>query len=140
MKEYHPPIQKARTALAGGASRPGRGVHHDASLGIYAKYSSKPNSCASTVGQKYERYALQSAARSSLPSERVSKCLRVPTAPTVDIHQTIVTGTFHFQNLQTCGSVWHCPCCAAKISEKRKNEVQQAITSHVSTGGEVFSP
>lgn len=86
-----------------------------------------------------ERYSLQSAARSVLDTERVSKCLRVPTnSHSVDIHKTISTETFHYQNLQTCGSVWHCPCCAAKISEKRQKEVLHAITSHEKTGGQVL--
>ena len=29
----------------------------------------------------------------------------------------------HFEGLQTCGSVWDCPCCSARISETRRGEM-----------------
>lgn len=37
-------------------------------------------------------------------------------------------GSFaHYEGLQTCGSVWHCPCCGARISETRKDELNQLL-------------
>lgn len=32
----------------------------------------------------------------------------------------------HFNNVQRCGSVWNCKCCAKKITESRKNELALA--------------
>ena len=32
-----------------------------------------------------------------------------------------------FQGLQTCGSVWHCPLCAARISETRRQEMNHLL-------------
>lgn len=32
----------------------------------------------------------------------------------------------HFNNVQRCGSVWNCKCCAKKITETRKNELALA--------------
>jgi len=32
-----------------------------------------------------------------------------------------------FEGLQTCGSVWHCPVCAAKISEQRRQEMNKVF-------------
>ena len=29
----------------------------------------------------------------------------------------------HYEGLQTCGSVWVCPCCGARISETRRDEM-----------------
>ena len=46
-------------------------------------------------------------------------------------------GTAHYSGLQTCGSVWSCPICAAKITERRRLEVQDAINQHRQAGGEV---
>jgi len=136
------PLKATAQPLSAGSTRSeygGAGPSEVASLGIITKYPPMPNSRGFTGGQKYERYALQSAARLSLPTERVAKCLRVPTSShSVDIHKTIATETYHYQNLRTCGSVWHCPCCAAKISEKRKSEVQRAITAHETAGGQVY--
>lgn len=35
--------------------------------------------------------------------------------------------SYHYKGLATCGSVWACPICAAKIQERRRQEVEQAI-------------
>jgi hypothetical protein len=43
-----------------------------------------------------------------------------------------------FGNLATCGSVWHCPVCAAKITEGRRQELQLAINTWAKQGGEVY--
>ncbi len=32
-----------------------------------------------------------------------------------------------FSGLQTCGSVWLCPCCSARISETRRSEMNQLL-------------
>lgn len=34
----------------------------------------------------------------------------------------------HFQGLQTCGSVWVCPCCSARISETRREEMGRLLS------------
>lgn len=34
----------------------------------------------------------------------------------------------HYEGLQTCGSVWDCPCCAARISETRRAELNQLLS------------
>ena len=39
--------------------------------------------------------------------------------------------------LQTCGSVWVCPVCGAKVVERRRGEIQQAMAMHRACGGEV---
>jgi len=85
-----------------------------------------------------ERYALQSAARKILPKERVSRCLRLP-IPRSEIevwrHQT--TAKSFYAGLGVCGSVWTCPVCAAKISERRRLELQTAVDRHIMYGGHV---
>jgi hypothetical protein len=34
----------------------------------------------------------------------------------------------HYEGLQTCGSVWSCPCCSARISETRRDEMNQLLS------------
>lgn len=34
----------------------------------------------------------------------------------------------HFEGLQTCGSVWDCLCCSARISETRRGELNQLLS------------
>lgn len=80
---------------------------------------------------------LQSAARELLPHERVAKCLRVSIAPYVDVLYSAAVKAAHYRGLMVCGSIWTCPPCAAKISERRRVEVQQAITNWQAQGGKV---
>jgi hypothetical protein len=84
-----------------------------------------------------DRFALQSVARSALPDYRVSKCLRLPisTSHHISVYKNSALKSVFFGGLQTCGSVWHCPVCAAKISEKRVSEVQHAIDYCKEQGG-----
>jgi len=74
---------------------------------------------------------LQSAARELLPNERVAQCLRavVPTAQRVEIHKSKTTNAAHYRNLLVCARIWHCPVCAAKISEQRRKELSKATNS-----------
>jgi hypothetical protein len=43
-----------------------------------------------------------------------------------------------FADVHTCGSVWHCPICAAKITNSRREELQAAIAAWAERGGEVY--
>jgi len=77
------------------------------------------------IPPKILRFMLQSAARELLPDERVAKCLRqiIPTAQRVEIHKSKQQKTAHYRNLLVCSRIWHCPVCAAKISEERRREL-----------------
>lgn len=43
----------------------------------------------------------------------------------------------HYQGLQTCGSVWLCPCCSARISETRRGELNALLAWARAQGHEV---
>lgn len=82
---------------------------------------------------RLERWALQAAARELLPDERVSFCLR-RVVPSPDGSKDGVTVWYseavkraHYKNLALCGSVWTCPICSAKITERRRVELTEAI-------------
>lgn len=84
------------------------------------------------------RYQLQRVAQGLLPGERVKHCQR---STMNDFGVSVFCssdGGASFGNLATCGSVWHCPVCAAKITEQRRIELQNAITTWVKKGGEVY--
>jgi len=78
---------------------------------------------------RLERYVLQSKARQLLPKERVSRCLRaIAFKPLgVRIFHTPLLGSAHYANLVTCASLWHCPICASKISERRRLILQPFV-------------
>lgn len=88
-----------------------------------------------------QRFALQSVAREILPASRTAKCLRLRSgnpngkADGVGVWKSKEHGTAHYSGLQTCGSVWTCPVCAAKIAERRRAEVLAAMTAHKASGG-----
>jgi hypothetical protein len=101
------------------------------------------------VSNRLERFALQSAARKILRGssvKRVNNCLRVAQTlqkfdkrnAGVHVYKSVEHGTCSYGGLQTCASVWSCPVCAAKISERRKRELQKAIAQHTEGGGEVL--
>lgn len=77
-----------------------------------------------------ERYALQSVAKDLLPNERVKICLRNMVGSNVEVRNHLKTNKAFYSGLMICGSVWTCPVCAAKISEKRKNELYKATNAH----------
>ncbi|MNS07291.1 Replication protein [compost metagenome] len=77
---------------------------------------------------KLRRYALQAAAMRCLPSShRLHKCLRAPLGSEVGIVHSPIDGSAHFRNVATCGSVWACPVCAAKVSERRREELAKGL-------------
>jgi len=106
-------------------------------LGNTTKLLNPPQADFHTL--RVERYALQSAARSSLPGERVGMCLRMirPQFNIVNVLKTIKRETFHYGNLAVCGSVWTCPVCASKITEHRRLELVQGMETFKSRGGGV---
>ena len=72
--------------------------------------------------------------------DRVGHCLRVLTnvASGVECRYVPGAGSAHYRGLQTCGSVWHCPVCAARISERRRDELARIVAAHVAAGGSVW--
>jgi len=87
---------------------------------------------------RLERWILQSAIRHLLPEKRVSKCCRIRAngQETVNVMHNARLQSAHYAGLQTCGSVWDCPVCAAKISERRRvDEVLPAMDKWRDQGG-----
>jgi hypothetical protein len=50
----------------------------------------------------------------------------------VDVVSTSYPGanrsSVHYEGLQTCGSVWACPCCSSRISETRREEMGHLLS------------
>lgn len=92
------------------------------------------------MARRVERYALQAVARDILPKSRTALCLRtrIKGADGVGVWKCEHAGTAHYSGLIVCGSVWTCPVCGAKISEKRRGELNAAIEQHKSRGGDVL--
>lgn len=78
------------------------------------------------------RWALKSVVNKLLPDSKTSKCMiyRAPVAGQsmgdIQIMKGIHNKAF-YQGLFVCSRVWNCPVCAAKISERRRTELKEAI-------------
>lgn len=143
------PPSTGRTALSG--AKTGAGAGADALLGITAKSSvghqqgmsrgrGKAKGKATDKAGRAQRYAAHSTARELLradalkrfPGEypgdvhRTCDC-RYVNHGSVGVHFTAAHQSAHYGGLVTCGSVWACPICAAKIQERRRLEIEQGI-------------
>lgn len=142
------PVQQGYEPISHSAAQPGVG----GSLGIPAKLPSppalfKPLKAAKSGlqypdnegGTRLERFALQSVARDILPKSRTGACLRnrIAGAPQVGVKYSKARARATYANLQTCASVWACPCCASKISEHRRGDLVRLVEAHKATGGAV---
>ena len=81
------------------------------------------------LNRRITRYLLQSVIAEILPNERVARCLHliVPSAPGVKVMYSDQVKRAHYKGLTVCGSIWTCPVCAAKISERRRLEIRPAL-------------
>lgn len=84
-----------------------------------------------------ERYACQSVARKALPKERVTQCLRRVNGSNVQVCKHRKTDKAFYSGLLICGSIWTCPVCAAKVSERRRKELKHAFEMHKENGGKI---
>lgn len=94
------------------------------------------NFAASRKKVREARYRLRDVAARLLPEERVAKCGRHPISAAVDFRNG-VNGAY-VGGVVTCGSVWTCPNCAAKIAEARRQELDEVIAAHMAAGGSVY--
>lgn len=113
----------------------------DAGSGLLGDGRSAPlgtttKSQAANVDLRALRWRRQGWARTLLPSERVVGCLRYLHRLASEVKALHIPGREYgaFSGLQVCGSVWTCPVCSAKISERRRVEVQGAVDQAVSIG------
>ncbi|EIJ42356.1 Replication protein [Beggiatoa alba B18LD] len=92
-------------------------------------------------------FRLQSTVAKLLPDARVAKCLRKfsqfpnKKRQLKDSFAKIYKSDQHqhtfLAGLEVCGSIWVCPVCAAKVSERRKEELERITTEHRRQGGEL---
>lgn len=117
-------------------------------LGRYAKSSTPPPTpelSAEARGKiqtlRAQRYELQATARFVLSNagraagleyghdyHRTAKCSHVTRGSGVGVHLASVQKKAFYSGLVTCGSVWSCPVCGAKVQERRREEIESAIT------------
>jgi len=105
-------------------------------LGILTKSHSAIDS------QRISDYLLQDQASKLLQYKfRVKYCLKrkIKKSENINVCWNESTKKAHYGNVIRCGSVWVCPVCAKKITEKRRNELA-LINEKWKKGITLFSP
>lgn len=107
------------------------------SLGIYANFAA---ALPPDAAFRLEKWELQSYSRLLLPTQRVRHCClsRIPGRVGVDVYHSPAHNSAHYGGLQTCGSVWNCPVCSSRVSERRRELLTRAVEACRELGGQVF--
>lgn len=119
-----------------------------APLGKYTKSSPPPLVSVETKlrENRAERYELLATARALMLHEgkkeglkhphnwhRTAKCMHVNIGR-VAVHKSTEHGKAFYSGLMTCGSVWSCPVCTAKVQARRRVEIGKAVAWAYETG------
>lgn len=93
-------------------------------------------------GRRLQRWEMQASARELLPESRLRVCYRHRQKQT-DVVRVYRRGegekvSTYYRGLQVCGSVWCCPVCAAKITERKRLELVAVLDQHTKAGGGVL--
>ena len=123
-------------------------------LGIDAKslHAGKPRNRRflnpdGALAAKSIRYKLQRAAAGLLfdaarpltdQAHRVTSCNRSRKGTHVTVWRAEDGSNARYSGLVTCGSVWHCPVCASKVTEARRRELQAGLVAHAAGKGECY--
>ncbi len=65
--------------------------------------------------------------------DRLWKCGRYLTDDS-GTHIAVKNGTAYYTGLITCGSIWACPVCSARIRQRRALEIEKACLEHLGSG------
>lgn len=120
------------------------GVTEGVSLGNITKsYSADTNDSKKTRSLRARRFALQSVVRDILPNSRTAKCHRYKSPLQSDVEiwrgsSVGAAGKAFYKGLIVCGRLWTCPVCAAKISERRRVELSDALVNAKVQGLSVY--
>jgi len=120
-------------------------------LGMSAKSVHRPDSIseiAARLAARRARYDLASVAQRvlydpALPAaaqHRTVWCHRAIKAESGKGHlwRRLDGSSTRLTGVVTCGSVWTCPVCSARVAEHRREELERAMKFHCSAGGYVY--
>jgi hypothetical protein len=91
------------------------------------------------LSRRHVRYAQRGILWRESRLERVRKCGRVPVG--TEGNQVAVkrqAGVCHYSGLASCGSIWACPVCSAKIRNTRASEISEATAAWDRAGHSVY--
>jgi hypothetical protein len=106
----------------------------------YAKHVSAllPGDADSRLSRRNARYGGREVLWRESRLKRVRKCGRVPVAGDGYVALKDNAGVCHYAGLATCGSIWACPVCSAKIRNARAEEISAAAARWDRAGNSVY--
>ena len=122
---------------------PSCGAPEGGSLGNITKsYSADINDSKKSRSARARRFAIKAVVNDILPDSRTAKCMRWR-APKSEVEvwrgtSAGIAGKAFFKGLFVCGRLWTCPVCAAKISERRRLELSEALQTAKDQGLSVY--
>lgn len=100
-----------------------------------AKFATS-SACVPVGSQRRDlRIRLRSLLRIVTQVTRCARCGRGVLGSAVGVK--INDGVAHFSGLETCGSIWFCPVCQAKIRVRRGDEIAAGAANHLAAGGDL---
>ncbi|WP_181725729.1 protein rep [Nocardia gipuzkoensis] len=102
----------------------------------YANFASPAGQDLISTRRKL-RYRLRHLLREVTSVDRCKGCGWEPIANGIVIKASTTDGrtTAGFGGLETCGRVWLCPVCSAKIRVRRGDQIAEAVGRHLDGGG-----
>lgn len=95
---------------------------------------SVPGEQTCQTGSREARWALRRGLWRVSKLPRLWKCGRYLTDP-AGTHVAVKNGSAYYTGLTTCGSIWSCPCCSARIRQRRALEIERACVQHLGAAG-----
>lgn len=85
------------------------------------------------------RYALRDGLRQITTIPRVAKCghMHVSLLPSVHL-VTDERGAARYEGVLTCGNIWACPECSARVGGKRAQKLNKYLTAWMADGGQAL--
>lgn len=134
-----PDISAAQDPNSGQGTEPD-GVSGQILPWYYAKFAA-PAGQDVICDRRRLRYRLRSLLRQVTQVQRCKGCGFEPIAGGIVIKKTTDKGgrtSAGFGGLETCGRIWLCPVCAAKIRVRRGDEVAEGVGRHISDEGDAW--
>jgi hypothetical protein len=88
--------------------------------------------------RRWSRHRLAAQVRKALPEHRVCECGQRAVPGQSPRLVAAPGGSVHFAGVRSCGSVWVCPYCAAKVGRARVAELRRALEVARAKGWNVY--
>ena len=118
-------------AAGGGLGKTAKSVDQDSqnAISVIANSPAWKAANADRQARRTQKLNHQRTAAKLLPGSRTANCLWAvaSNAAGVDVIHNMDDARSRFSGLQTCGSVWACPCCSHTISDSRRQELNDLL-------------